>query len=108
MPLLELSEHLLQLVRVLSEGGASGDHRVQSLEELDTAILRNPGRIEGAQPPGVEGILARPKRLVEGMERLRRVCPLAWWQSRGGVELLVGDEGSSRDLPNRPRNRDPR
>ena len=36
------------------------------------------------------------------------VCPLAWWQSRGGVELLVGDEGSSRDLPNRPRNRDPR
>ena len=36
------------------------------------------------------------------------VCPLAWWQSRGGVELLVGDEGSSRDLPHRPRNRDPR
>ena len=41
-------------------------------------------------------------------EALDWVCPLAWWQSRGGVELLVGDEGSSRDLPNRPRNRDPR
>lgn len=72
MPLLELSEHLLQLVRVLNEGGASGDHRVQSLEKLDAAILRNRARRENTQPPGVEGSLVLVKRLGEVMARLRR------------------------------------